>query len=171
MAKQRKKVERTSSRPLMPGYGLPKKRKGLLSWKWAEQRLRKSHNYWITTVKPDGSPHTMVVWGLWLDGAFLFSTGQQSRKTRNLAKNPRCVVCTEQAEEAVVVEGLAEIADVPVRREFLKKYQPKYHFDMAGMAKDILAMKEPVFAVRPRVVFGLYEKNFLGSATRWKFTG
>jgi hypothetical protein len=30
-------------------------------------------------------------------------------------------------------------------------------------------MKEPVFAVRPRVVFGLWEKEFVGKATRWKF--
>jgi hypothetical protein len=157
------------SRPQMPGYGLPKSTKGLLPWKWAEQRLRKSHNYWITTVKPDGSPHTMVVWGLWLDGAFLFSTGRQSRKARNLAENSRCVVCTEQAQEAVIVEGIAEIAEVAVRREFLKKYKPKYNFDMAGMEQDILSMKEPVFSVRPQVVCGLSEKNFVGSATRWRF--
>jgi hypothetical protein len=78
------------------------------------------------------------------------------------------VVCTEHAQEAVIVEGVAEIADVPARREFLKKYTPKYNFDMAGMEQDILSMKEPVFAVRPHVVFGLYEKKFIGSATRWK---
>jgi hypothetical protein len=153
----------------MPGYGLPKNSKGLLPWKWAEERLRKSHNYWITTVKPDGTPHTMVVWGLWMDGAFLFSTGSKSRKARNLAVNPRCVLCTEDAHEAVIVEGIAEVAEVPTRREFLKKYDPKYHFDMAGMEAEILSMKEPVFAVRPRVAFGLYEKKFIGSATRWKF--
>jgi hypothetical protein len=111
------------------------------------------------------------VWGLWLDGAFLFSTGSQSRKARNLAHNPRCVVSTEAAEEAVIVEGIAEIVDVPVRRAFLKKYTPKYDFDMAGMEKDILSMKEPVFAVRPKVVFGLYEKKFMSSATRWTFKG
>jgi hypothetical protein len=153
----------------MLGYGLPKNARGLLPWEWAEERLRKSHNYWITTVKPDGTPHTMVVWGLWMDRAFLFSTGSKSRKARNLAVNPRCVVCTEDAHEAVIVEGIAEVADVPTRREFLKKYDPKYHFDMEGMEADILSMKEPVFAVRPRVVFGLYEKKFIGSATRWKF--
>jgi Pyridoxamine 5'-phosphate oxidase len=164
-----KKIVPKASRPHMPGYGMPKSTKGLLPWKWAEQRLRKSHNYWITTVKPDGSPHTMVVWGLWLDGAFLFSTGSQSRKAKNLAENPRCVVCTEQAEEAVIVEGVAEIAEVAARRVFLKKYKPKYDFDMSGMEKDILSMKEPVFAVRPRLAFGLYEKKFMGSATRWKF--
>jgi len=171
MAKKRRKADPKPSRPKMPGYGMPKSTKGLLPWKWAEQRLRKSHNYWITTVKPDGSPHTMVVWGLWLDGAFLFSTGSQSRKAKNLAENPRCVVCTEKAEEAVVVEGVAEIAEVPVRRVFLKKYKPKYNFDMAGMEQDILSMKEPVFAVRPSLVFGLYEKKFMESATRWKFQG
>ena len=169
MAKERKKADPKPSRPRIPGYGMPKSKKGLLPWKWAEQRLRKSHNYWITTVKPDGSPHTMVVWELWLDGAFLFSTGSQSRKARNLAQNPRCVVSTEDAAEAVIVEGVAEIVDVPVRRVFLEKYTPKYDFDMSTMGKDILAMKEPVFAVRPHVVFGLYEKKFMSSATRWTF--
>jgi hypothetical protein len=42
---------------------------------------------------------------------------------------------------------------------------------MAGMKKDILSMKEPVFAVRPKVAFGLYEKKFQSSATRWTFSG
>jgi hypothetical protein len=161
--------EPESSRPYAPGYGLPEGNRGLLSWSWAEQRLKKSHNYWITTVKPDGSPHTMVVWGLWRDGRFLFSTGGKSRKARNLAQNPNCVVCTEHAHEAVIVEGKAEIADVPARRKFLPPYERKYKFDMSAMKDDILSMKEPVFAVRPRVAFGLYEKEFIGKATRWKF--
>jgi hypothetical protein len=162
-----------SSRIAAPGYGFPKGTKGLLPWSWAEQRLKKSHNYWITTVKPDGSPHTsphtMVVWGLWQDGRLLFSTGSQSRKARNLAQNPNCVVCTEQANEAVIVEGVAEIADVPARRKFLAKYKPKYNFDMSSMKDDILSLKEPVFAVRPKVVFALWEKYFQTKSTRWKF--
>ena len=158
-----------SSRPHMPGYGLPEGNKGLLPWSWAEQRLKKSHNYWITTVKPDGAPHTMVVWGLWQDGRFLFSTGSKSRKSRNLAQNADCVVCTELANEAVIVEGIAELADVAARRKLLPAYERKYKFDMGEMKEDILSMKEPVFAVRPRVVFGLWEKEFIGKSTRWKF--
>jgi hypothetical protein len=158
-----------ASRPHAPGYGLPEGIKDLLPWSWAEQRLKKSHNYWITTVKPDGTPHTMVVWGVWQDGRFLFSTGSKSRKARNLAKNPNCGVCTEHAQEAVIVEGIAEVADVPARRKFLRQYEPKYKFDMKGMEKDILSMKEPVFAIRPRVVFGLWEKEFVERSTRWKF--
>src|SRR5207253_6140331 len=55
-----------ASRPYMPGYGLPKGAKGLLPWSWAERLLNKSHNYWIATSRPDGTPHVMVVWALWL---------------------------------------------------------------------------------------------------------
>ena len=106
-------------RPQAPGYGFPKGTKGLLPWSWAEHRLKKSHNYWITTVKADCSPHTMVVWGLWQDGRLLFSTGSKSQKARNLARNANCVVCTELANEAVIVQGVAEVAGVEARRKFL----------------------------------------------------
>jgi hypothetical protein len=157
------------SRPHAPGYGFPESSKGLLPWNWAEQRLKQSHNYWITTVKPDSSPHTMVVWGLWQDGRFLFSTGSKSRKARNLAHNANCIVCTELANEAVIVEGIAELADIPARRKFLPTYQRKYKFDMSSMKADILSMKEPVFAVRPRTVFALWEKYFQSKSTRWQF--
>ncbi len=111
----------------------------------------------------------MVVWGLWQDNRFLFSTGAKSRKARNLAENKNCVVCTEQANEAVIVEGIAEIADVAARYKFLPVYERKYKFDMSGLEDDILSMKEPVFAVRPRVVFGMWEKYFQSKSTRWKF--
>ena len=158
-----------ASRPQAAGYGFPESTKGLLAWSWAEQRLKKSHNYWITTVKPDGAPHTMVVWGMWQDGRFLFSTGSKSRKARNLAENPKCVVCTENAAEAVIVEGIAEIADVAARKKLLPAYERKYKFDLSTMKDDILSMKEPVFAVRPRVVFAMWEKHFQSKSTRWTF--
>ncbi len=157
------------SRPVAPGYGFPESTKGLLTWSWAEQRLKKSHNYWITTVKPDGSPHTMVVWGLWQDGRFLFSTGSKSRKAQNLAENPHCVVCTERADEAVIVEGVAEIADVAARRKLIPAYERKYEWDLSKMKDDMLSMKEPVFAVRPKTVFALWEKYFQSKSTRWRF--
>src|ERR1700678_2985280 len=171
--RQNKSLKRQfrASRITAPGYGFPKGAKGLLLWSWAEQRLKKSHNYWITTVRPNGLPHgvfphTMVIWGLWQDGAFIFSTGAKSRKTKNLAHNAHCVVCTEDASEAVIVEGIAEIADLAERRKMLPVYERKYKFNMGKMKEDILSMKEPVFAVRPRVVFGLWEKHFQSKSTR-----
>jgi len=152
------------TRPHMPGYGLPKGTKGLLPWSWAEERLTKSHNYWISTCSPDASPHTMIVWGLWLDDRFYFSTGQKSRKARNLAANPKCVICSDRSHEAVILEGTAALlTDPATRQRFATAYQSKYKWDMSTFS-------EPVYVVHPRVAFGLFEKNFIGKATRWNFS-
>ena len=149
----------------MPGYGLPRGDEGLLPWRWAKQRLETSHNYWISTTRPDGSPHMMVIWGLWMDEVFLFSTGEKSRKGRNLAENPRCVIGTEKAHEAVIVEGVVEITSDPkLRRKFSRQYQKKYNWDMSSFA-------DPIYLLRPYLAFGLYEKEFQAKATRWQFHG
>jgi hypothetical protein len=159
-----------ASRPFMPGYGLPKGKKGLLHWKWAHDRLKKSHNYWVVTTRPDGRPHAMVVWGLWMVGGFYFSTGRQSRKAKNLEANAHCVIATEQANEAVIVEGVAEeVGDVELRRRFIKIYEKKYDWDMSAFEEPILSLKEPIYVVRPAVVFGLDEKKFMTATTRWRF--
>ena len=168
--KKKSRSEPKATRPHAPGYGLPKTSKGLLPWKWAADRLSRSREYWIVTTRPNGAPHAMVVWGLWWENEFCFSTGSQSRKSRNLDKNPKCVVCNEDASEAVIVEGVAKRMKDPSRiREFMAKYGPKYKLDMAGMADDLISLKEPVFVVKPKKVFGLTEKTFATSATRWKF--
>ncbi|MBI4483756.1 MAG: pyridoxamine 5'-phosphate oxidase family protein [Acidobacteria bacterium] len=168
--RSRKQLQPKASRPFMPGYGLPGGTKGLLSWEWAEQRLKKSHNYWVATMRPDGRPHVMVVWGLWLDGALYFSTGRQSRKARNLEANSNCVICTERADQAVIMEGVArEVPERAIRRKFLTLYERKYKWDMSSFEDDILSLKEPIYAVYPSAVFGLDEKKSLQSATRWEF--
>jgi nitroimidazol reductase NimA-like FMN-containing flavoprotein (pyridoxamine 5'-phosphate oxidase superfamily) len=106
------------------------------------------------------------VWGVWLDDSFYFSTGRQSRKARNLGANPHCVISTDRADEAVILEGVAEeIAAPSSLKEFYKAYKEKYDWDLEEMGFD----KEPVYIVQPRVVFGVRERDFTGSATRWTF--
>src|SRR5213593_2186245 len=82
----------------MPGYQMMF-RKGVdsLSWAWAVKRLSGARNYWLATVRGDGRPHVMPVWGIWFENAFYFSTGPRSRKARNIEKNMNCVVCPENA--------------------------------------------------------------------------
>jgi hypothetical protein len=106
----------------------------------------------------------MVVWGLWIEGEFYFSTGKQSRKARNLAENPRCTVCTERAEEAVITEGEARLSKDAPQLKFFANYEKKYKWDISSM------QDEPVYQVRPHRAFGLYEKKFVGAATRWTFS-
>ena len=159
-----------ATRPQSPGYGLPKSKKGLLPWKWAEDRLKKSRQYWIATSRRDGRPHLMIVWALWMDGLLYFSTGKQSVKARNLAQNAQCVMATERADEGVILEGVVETQrDVRRIREFIRLYEKKYKWKLGKMADAMLTLEDPVFFLRPKVGFGLWEKKFATTATRWLF--
>jgi general stress protein 26 len=152
-----------ATRPHMPGYGLPRGTKGLLSWAWAQQRLEKSHNYLVMTVRRDSTPHAMPVWGIWVDNRFFFSTGATSRKARNLEANPSCVVCTEKTAEVVIVEGHAAIVS---EASILSRLAPIYHRKYKPWKLD--PEMGPIFEVRPRVAFAMYEKRFK-DATRFAF--
>src|SRR3979409_1479277 len=103
--------EPKASRPHMPGYGIAAANdgKGLFPWSWATERLTKARTYWIATTRSNGQPHVMPVWGVWIDDAFYFSTGQQSRKARNLLQNPRCTICCELGEAQLIIEGQARL--------------------------------------------------------------
>ncbi len=154
-----------AGRPHMPGYGIPSDTDGLLPWSWAEDRLRDAHNYWIGTVGPDGRPHSMPVWGLWLDCEFWFSTSGTSRKARNLTANGSCTVTTERADEAVIVNGTArEESDVARLEPFVEGYKKKYDWDMDPASGGY-------FVVAPTVAFGFVEHadQFAKTATRWRF--
>ena len=71
--------EPRASRPSMPGYGLAAENEGqgLLPFQWARERLERSRNYFVSSVRPDGRPHSMPVWGVssspLLDGDLLIS--------------------------------------------------------------------------------------------------
>jgi len=161
-----------ADRPHMPGYGvLPADEgSGLLSWAEAERRLTGSHDYWCATVRPDGRPHAMPVWGVWLDGRLWFSSSLASRKARNLSADPRCTVTTDDAQNPVVVEGTArQVVDRPALERFMAAMNDKYD---GGMTLEFL---DPTvngsYAVRPVRAFALTHDDFIGSPTRWTFPG
>lgn len=153
------------SRPFAPGYGIAgaEDGKGLLPWSWVAEQMTRCRTFWVATIHAEHArPHVMPVWGVWVDDAFVFSTGHESRKCRNLALNPACTVCNDDGQEAVIVEGLAEKVESPDALERVAAaYNKKYKMDPRGMG-------EPIFIVRPRTVFGFIEKSFPKSATRWE---
>jgi hypothetical protein len=105
----------------------------------------------------------MPIWGVWVDDVFYFSTGRKSVKAGNLRANPQCVVCPGDAGEAVILEGIARIVrSRPILKRFARAYLKKYKWNVSKMT-------EPVYGVRPRVVFGQIEKTYTKSATRWTF--
>ena len=97
-------------------YGLPP-----LEWRHIAERLAEGipqapgtggpdrHTCWLTTLNPDGSPHVTGVGAIWADGAFWFETGQHTRKGRNAARDPRCVLSLAAHDFDLVVEGDARL--------------------------------------------------------------
>jgi len=158
-------------RPYMPGYGIlgPDEGGGLLPWSWAEERLESSRTFWLATRWPDGRPHVMPVWAMWDTRRLLFSSSKRSRKARNLADDPRCVLTTEDPQNMVMVEGVAELI---TEREDLEaflsaenaKYGTTYGFEMVDPAVN------SCFRMTPKWAFGLQAENFTGSPTRWTFS-
>lgn len=151
----------------MPGYGVRADGDGLLSWDWAVERLTASHDYWLATVWPDGRPHVMPVWGVWAEGAVWFSCSLSSRKAKNLARYPRCVLTTDNPREPLVVEGTADlVSDLPTISQFAgwtnAKYQTSYAADFYDPAVN------GCYRVRPTWVFGLDSDRFTASPTRWR---
>jgi len=95
-----------ADRPVAKGYGLKDPKDGLLPWSWAEEQLAKSRTYWISTARSDGRPHTMPVWGAWVEGAFWFGTGEGTQKARiGLARS------AEPGE--VVVDEVCHLSTMP----------------------------------------------------------
>lgn len=66
------------------------------------------HTPWLTTSNPDGSAHVMPVGVISVDGAWYFSSGPGTRKSRNLTRDPRCVITVATRPLDLVVEGRAE---------------------------------------------------------------
>lgn len=157
-----------ASRPYMPGYGIvgPAEGRGLLPWAWAEERLAASHDYWVATVTPDGRPHVMPVWGVWDDAAVWFSSSSQSRKTRNLAANPRAAITTDNPLQPVVVEGNVErVVDHETISSFASRVNEKYgtEYSVDFFADNACLRVSPLWA------FALDEADFTGTPTRWMF--
>jgi hypothetical protein len=164
-------LEPTRSRPYWPDFAqMPADpTQGLKPWSWALAHLEESHNYWIATSRPEGTPHLMLVWGIWWQDAFWFSTGPHTRKAKNMAAHPQIVIGTEKADEAVILEGtVEEVKDRTIWKQLAKIYNAKYGGDVEPL---LLSSGGCVYRVRPQVAFGQDEhaENFAESVTRWHF--
>lgn len=154
--------ELIADRPFMPGYSIQKVNQGagLFPWATVREKMAAARNYWVATVWPDERPHAAPVWGIWVDDTFYFSTGRESRKTKNLTENPAIVVHLESGDDVIIVEGkVIIVTDEATLNRLDQVYHAKY---MVNLMKE-----HPVYAVRPQTAYAWLEKDLGGSATRW----
>ena len=149
-----------AERPKFPSsYGIAESSEGQLDWSWAVERLSASRNYWIVTADANGRPHAAPVWGLWFDEALVFGTSPESRKAKNLIRDPRVVVHLESGDEVVILEGKIERG--PIDDDIADIYKEKYDF-----------RPEPAdgwFWLRPSSALAWTESEYPKTATRFSF--
>ena len=133
--------------------------------------------YWLATTKPDGRPHVAAVGALWVDGKIYFVSGTRTRKGRNLAANPDCVLSVSLTGIDLVVEGTAvRITDRPTLLRLAKRYADQGW--PASVSGDSLTAEYSapsagpspwnLYVVRPTTAFGVATAEPSG-ATRWQF--
>lgn len=99
-----------------------------LAWEQVEQELATSKHYRLCSVRPDGRPHAVLRWAVWVEGRIYDDGSPETRHARNIALNPNVSVHLESGVRAVMLEGAAsamkpshELA-VHIADEYTAKY-------------------------------------------------
>ena len=150
------------------------------AWPDARDQLAAADRYWLATVRADGRPHVMPLFGVWLDDSMYFTAGPNTQKAVNLARNPHCVVATVGDNLDLIVEGEAErVSDQTTLRRVADAYDAKYGWPLTIRSDGAFdapygapsAGPPPYLPHRltPTTAFGLGIKEPYG-ATRWRFS-
>jgi nitroimidazol reductase NimA-like FMN-containing flavoprotein (pyridoxamine 5'-phosphate oxidase superfamily) len=108
-----------------------------VGWQEVSDALANAELYWLTTVRGDGRPHVTPLVGVWVDDSFVFCTGGDEQKARNLERNANVAVTTGANSWKdgmdVVVEGAVQRltgtqALTPLADTYREKYNGEWDF-------------------------------------------
>ncbi len=142
-------------------------------WQTVSDSLAGAELYWLTTVRGDGRPHVTPLVGVWIDDSFVFCTGSDEQKARNLERNANVAVTTGVNTWTngldIVVEGsvarvtgqepLKVLADA-----WREKYDGQWDFDNNDEVFDPDGTRAHVFRVTPTKVIA-FAKSPHGQTT------
>ena len=110
----------------------------------SDPRLRNDRNIWLATTRPNGTPHLIPIWFVWVDERFYICTGGDSVKARNLRANSQASVALEDGNRPLIAECRAEFLTKPWPRAVVAAFQEKYDW---GIDDD--ANYDSVIALAP----------------------
>jgi hypothetical protein len=161
-------LEITAGLPhLPPGYLREDVEARLLPWEYVERRLAEALNFWVATTRPDGRPHVSPIWGVWHDTRFWFDGSPETRRGRNLVRNPNVAVNLEDGTHVVILEGVIDDLKTPeldLRRELSRIYKAKYA--ELGYSPEPEMWETGIYRMTPHTALAWTE--FGVDMTRWK---
>jgi Pyridoxamine 5'-phosphate oxidase len=149
--------------------------------RWAETRQQwsKVGTTFLATVRPDGRPHIVPVGSILVDDVFYFTSGQGTRKDKNLAVNRNCALSGSGESYDFAVEGtvsrvsdpalLARLADEYNRLGWPVTVQGDV-FDAPFSAPTTGPAPYTVYRATPTVAFAFgTSENTVSKGTRYRF--
>jgi hypothetical protein len=153
----------------------------VLDWAEARRRLTSGDWRWLATVRSDGSPHVMPVFGAWSDAAsaVFVASKATAQKSRNLDGDGRCALTTDVDGVHLVVEGRAsQVRDQATLEQASAAFQQVYSWPTTIAGDELDAdygaptsggPPYRVYKIVPRKVIALPSGgDFM--PTRWRFT-
>jgi nitroimidazol reductase NimA-like FMN-containing flavoprotein (pyridoxamine 5'-phosphate oxidase superfamily) len=141
------------SRPHFPS-GYLENPKGFVPWEYVEKRLTEALHYWLCSVRPDGRPHAVPKWAVFVDGKIYFDGSPETRHARNIAENPQVLCHLESGEDVIIVEGRAKASGKPsselahrIARAYADKYAERGYAPEPGQWDE-----GGLFEITPRIV-------------------
>ena len=98
--------------------------------------LRTAPVIWLSSVRPDGSPHLVPIWFSWDGEAIIVASKPGAQKVRNIRASRRVTLALGEAEDDFdvgIVEGEAELIDRPACDALPPGHLAKYRAQMAAI--------------------------------------
>jgi hypothetical protein len=115
-------------RPKFP-KGYVDKPASFVTWEWVAAQLTGSINYWLCSVRPDGRPHVVPRWCVYVDGKIYYDGSPETRHAQNIVENPNVSVHLESGTEVIILEGTSAPAgrpDAGFAQRLADAYRVKY---------------------------------------------
>ncbi len=131
-------------------------------------------HFWIATTRPDGRAHVMGAGIAWDGSHFYLVSGPGTQKSKNLARDPRCVITVAAPGIDIVAEGETTI----VRDEAELQRIATLYSDWGPQVRDGAFWHEfsapsagpppwDVYKITPTTVYAVAAEEPNG-ATRWR---
>jgi hypothetical protein len=151
-------------------------------WADVEQAIvdnpaKPGQSYWLATTNADGSPHLVGIGTIFVDGRFWLTSGPGTRKSRNLERDPRCVISTALPTQDISIEGeVSKVTDQGTLERIAAAYAEHgwaptvrdgaFWHDFSAQTAGPPPWE--LYEMRPTRAYGLGTQEPYG-ATRWTF--
>ena len=125
------------------------------------RRLQSDGLGWLTSVRPNGTPHTHQVWFWWNGSSFLMFSRPELERLVNIRSNPNVTLHLDSdgdGRNIVVLAGTAEILDEDAPGDEVEAYLKKYARWIARLdwtRESFLGLYSVPYRVTPSAVTGM----------------